>query len=148
MSNDISDAQWISFQLGGETYLLPIDDVREVTPYSPPNPVPGAPAAIEGVLNIRGEVVSILSGQKILGLAPQHDCEEAKIIILENTLGVIGLCVDSIGEIITFNPSQVESNAHTSDQNLIKGTIHINNHLMILFDLNDYCTNLIAHTQS
>ncbi|WNO11685.1 chemotaxis protein CheW [Teredinibacter sp. KSP-S5-2] len=148
MSNEITDTQWISFQLGGETYLLPIDDVREVTPYSPPNPVPGAPTAIEGVLNIRGEVVSILSGQRIMGLKQQQSSENAKIIILENTLGIIGLCVDSIGEIVTFEPSQIETNTHTSDQNLIKGTIHLNDHLMILFDLNDYCSNLITHTQS
>lgn len=84
MSEQLHTQQWLCFQLGSETYAQRVGQVQEIRDYISPVPIPGAPDCVEGVLNVRGEIVTIVSGQSMLALPDAHSC--AHIIVLETEM--------------------------------------------------------------
>lgn len=137
--------QWISFTLGSETYAHAIDSVREIIQYVPPVPVPGSPREVEGVLNVRGDVVPILCGHALLNLPDEAVNNDGwRVIILETPSGLLGLRVDAVREIVTFSEEAVDTNMLTAPASpiakgvLIKGTYHHLQELLIPIDLSGY----------
>lgn len=133
----MTDNQWISFSVEGEVYAHAIKAIKEIIPYSDPAPVPGAAEHIEGILNVRGTIVSILSARMLFNLNPQTDRINAKIIILEKDNAVVGISVDSVGEIINFAPNEAEWTNTTGEESLIKGTLQQEGQLYILANFMD-----------
>jgi len=124
--------QWVSFCLGEEVFAYQISEVKEIIPYQEPVPVPGAPENVQGVLNVRGEIVPVVSTAKMVGAA-QGEAE--RIIILESHEGPLGMSVDSVGEIISVDPDAIDYEAGKTET--IKGTVLHNEHLVILMDFLD-----------
>lgn len=134
MNNALTKEQWISFYLNGETYVQPIAVLREIVPYRKASPVPGAPQEVEGVVNIRGEVMSVISGRHLMGAPTIEDHDEAaRILIIEHDEHLLGFSVDKVAEIVGFNRDQIESNQ--SQSGLIKGTVNLPQGLYIVTDL-------------
>jgi purine-binding chemotaxis protein CheW len=92
-------ARWVCFGLGGQEYGLPILQVREVLRPVPVEPVPGAPAIVPGVINLRGQVVSLIDLRRYLGLPPAVETAETRIVVVAYDGEVFGLLVDRIGEV-------------------------------------------------
>lgn len=65
----------MSFSLGSEIFACNIKKIQEVIPYQEPTPAPGSPIEVEGILNVRGDIVPIISGEKISGI---HSSEVKK----------------------------------------------------------------------
>ena len=87
----------VRVRAGGEHYALPVEGVREITRRDPITPVPGAPAAVLGVWNLRGDVVAAIDLAAMLGLAP-GDCE-GRIVVVEEGLLHAGLAVEEVLEV-------------------------------------------------
>lgn len=137
--------QWISFEVGSETYVHSIDKVKEIIPYIAPVPVPGSPCFAEGILKVRGNVVTVLSSRSLLGLDQEGGPEEGRIMILEVGGEQLGLSVDSVGDIITFQSDQAEWGDQAGQYPLIKGTFHLDGQLYILADFSncfDICSEI------
>lgn len=134
MSND----QWISFKVKSEIYAHSVDKVKEIIPYTPPTPVPGSPQGIEGILNVRGNVVTILSGHSLFELEEPKAQEQRRIIILELGVDQVGVSVDAVNDIITFKPEDAQWIDQNSVHQLIKGTLHLGDQLCILIDFASY----------
>lgn len=126
--------QWISFQVGAETYVHPIDNVKEIIPYDSPVPVPGAPSFTEGILNVRGNVITVLSGRTLFAQQPDPTAEAWRIVILERGTEQIGISVDAVGSIIHFQPDEAEWDTRDSQSELIKGTLQQGKDFYILTD--------------
>jgi purine-binding chemotaxis protein CheW len=132
--------QVVTFELFGEVFGLPILDVREVIRMSPITPVPQAPAFVEGVINLRGQILPIVDLRKRFGLAPQERTDDTCIIVVELGNGVsIGLIVDAVREVeylpadsITPPPSLV---AGSIGAEYIKGISNHQDKMMIHIDL-------------
>ncbi|MEJ2418057.1 MAG: chemotaxis protein CheW [Exilibacterium sp.] len=138
--------QWVSFTLGDEKYVLPVHAVREIMPYLKPTPVPGAPLEAEGVLNVRGEVITVLSGYKLLGLPPTTlGPDERRIIILEASDELLGVSVDGVEEIVKFHHSQIEPSEQSINREFIKGTVYHQENLFILVDFIKYSEKIAQH---
>ena len=134
MTDQVSEQHyWISFQLDNEHYIHTIDDVREVIPYQTPMEVPGAKGSVEGILHVRGEVITVFSGRKTLGLAEATATDQWKIIIFETSKECIGVSVDNVGEIVNISPELVSSE-QGAEQSLIKGTVQHDQKLLIATD--------------
>jgi len=116
-------------------YVHPVDSIREIINYESPIPVPGADREVEGILNVRGEVITVLSGQVLLELDDAPPDKEGNIIILDTTAGQIGLSVNAVDEIITLEPRQIDTGQESAASNLIKGTVRHDDGLFILIDL-------------
>lgn len=128
--------QWISFSLGTETYAHAIDSVREIVQYTPPVPVPGAPREVEGVLNVRGEVVPVPCGRALLNPPDEEVRDDGwRTVILETPSGLLGLRVDAVREIVAFSEAAIEADTQAAFASppgkgrLIKGSdYHLNYH--------------------
>ncbi len=62
--------QWVTFQLEEETYGINVMQVREVLRYTEIAPVPGAPDYVIGIINLRGNVVTVIDTRARFGLVP------------------------------------------------------------------------------
>lgn len=140
MTNEEIDTRWVSFSLGDETFACNIKKIQEVIPYQEPIPVPGAPSEIEGVLNVRGEIIPVVSGQQIAcntsSATPSEstDEESGSIIILESELGHIGMTIDAVNEIIQVSPQAIQY--EETKNSCISGSVLHQENLIILLDVN------------
>jgi len=89
-------------------YAVNIDGVREVRRIKEVIPVPGALSFIEGVVSLRGKVVPIINLRKKLGLPTQENKTFHRVLITEVHKHIIGLAIDSVIGVITFDPANIE----------------------------------------
>jgi purine-binding chemotaxis protein CheW len=139
MSEQLNNQQWLCFQIEDETYAQPVRKVREILDFLAPVPVPGAAGCVEGVLNIRGDIVTIVSARRLLGL-DEVESDAEHIIVLETDSGLIGLCVDEVEKISLFNEQEMVANDKSSADSPVRGTVHHNGKLLILTDF-ERCIN-------
>lgn len=135
MSEYSSEKQWISFNIGKETYALPVMMVREVVEYEEPVPVPGAPVEVEGVLNHRGEVISVVSGHRLLNERNKEPGRLWRIMVMETTEGLLGMSVDLVREIILINPDEIHHESSKDSADCVLGTVRCDEDLVILMDV-------------
>ncbi|WP_198263509.1 chemotaxis protein CheW [sulfur-oxidizing endosymbiont of Gigantopelta aegis] len=100
--------QWVTFMLEGEKYGINVMQVREVLRDIEIAPVPGAPSYVLGIINLRGNVVTVIDTRSRFGLSTREANEESRIIIIENNEQTLGLLVDSIAEVADILKSQIE----------------------------------------
>ena len=83
--------------MGAESYALPIGNVREIALLGDVAPLPGAPAAVLGVLNLHGRVLPVIELASLLGV-PHHD-RPLRIVIAEDGGRLAGLAVHSVTDV-------------------------------------------------
>jgi len=94
-----SHRQYVLFRLCDEEYGLPIVSVRSIIRYEAPTPVPRAPEGIEGVFNLRGQVLPLIDlGRRLRG-EPITPTPASRIIVADCGLGAVGLSVDLVHEV-------------------------------------------------
>jgi purine-binding chemotaxis protein CheW len=131
-------ARWVTFCLEGETYGVNVMHVREVLRLVDITPVPGAPTYILGIINLRGNVVTVIDARKRFGLPPHEPTEASRILVLEADSEVVGFLVDNISEVSDIQPDDIEAAPHLSKEqasNYIIGIANGENDLVILVDL-------------
>lgn len=106
--DDDQMTQWVTFMLEGEKYGINVIQVREVLRNIEIAPVPGAPPYVLGIINLRGNVVTVVDTRARFGLTPLDVHEESRIVIIETMDQTVGLLVDSIAEVADILQSQIE----------------------------------------
>nr|AGS53487.1 positive regulator of CheA protein activity (CheW) [uncultured bacterium contig00038] len=89
----------IVFKLGREVYALELQEVREIIMVGLVTPVPRAPAFIQGVLNLRGEIIPVIDLRMRFGLEPQEKTALSRIVVTPISGVFTGLIVDSVDEV-------------------------------------------------
>lgn len=132
--------QLVSFEIGVEEYAIPILAVQEINRMMPITRVPHAPAAVEGVINLRGRIIPVIDMRKRFGLDPSADEGEARIIVVEvgQEGRVIGFTVDRVHEVLRLDgaivdPAPTAGSAVNAD--FIRGVGKLDDRLLILLDL-------------
>lgn len=138
---DVNDEilQWVTFHLGDETYGINVMQVQEVLRYSEIAPVPGAPAYVLGIINLRGNVVTVIDTRTRFGLNSAEVTDNSRIVIIEAEKQVIGILVDSVAEVVYLRSSEIDSapNIGTEESaKFIQGVSNRDGELLILVDLN------------
>lgn len=107
-----SGGKYMCFQLREEVYGLPILEVREIIGVIPIVPVPRAPPAVRGVINLRGKVIPVLDLRLRFGMEPGTITDQSVIIVLHYAMEgqdrTMGLLVDQVLEVVPVEPDQVE----------------------------------------
>ncbi len=98
----------VVFHLAAETYALRLHEVREIIMVGNITPVPRAPAFIEGVLNLRGEVMPVIDLRDRFGLPRQPVTNVSRIIITPIGGVGTGLIVDAVDEVKSIDPKRLE----------------------------------------
>ena len=136
--------QWVTFRLDGETYGINVMQVQEVLRYSEIAPVPGAPSYVLGIINLRGNVVTVIDTRHRFGLANGEVTDNTRVVIIETDNHVIGIMVDSVAEVVYLKQSEIETAPNVGNDEsarFIQGVCHKNDELLILIDLNKLLTN-------
>jgi purine-binding chemotaxis protein CheW len=135
ISNDLNDAKkksssqrrvCIAFQLD-RGFTLPIQQIREIINYSEDTiKPPGLPTHIRGVLNLRGQAVTLVDLRALYGLTPFTDFSQVKVLIVERNQEKFGLLVDSVEDIISFFDEQrldLPKSLLGGDQDTVQGDV-------------------------
>lgn len=143
MSSNDPIVQWVTFRLADEAYGINVMQVQEVLRYTEIAPVPGAPSYVLGIINLRGNVVTVMDTRQRFGLATVSTTEHSRIVIIEVDKHVIGMLVDSVAEVVYIRESEIEQapNVGNEENNrFIQGVCYKNNILLILVELNKILT--------
>jgi purine-binding chemotaxis protein CheW len=131
------EIEMLSFRLGSEEYVLPVDDVQEVLKSRELTTVPNSPPHVLGVTSIRGTVLPVLDLGKRLGLPPATRDDKARIIIICPDDEDAGILVDGVTGVVRISPDTVRPAPETIEQGaeFLKGIARKNDRLYILLDL-------------
>jgi purine-binding chemotaxis protein CheW len=136
--------QWVTFRLDNETYGINVMQVQEVLRYTEIAPVPGAPHYVLGIINLRGNVVTVIDTRNRFGLPSTDITDNTRIVIIEADKHVVGILVDAVAEVVYLRQSEVETAPNVGNDEsskFIQGVCHKNNELLILVDLDKLLTD-------
>ena len=135
---DESVLQCVTFRLEDEIYGIDVMKVQEVLKLTDIAPVPGAPDYVLGIINLRGNVVTVIDTRKRLNLSPREPDDATRIVIIEVEGQVVGMLVDSVAEVVDLRASEVESAPNVGNDEsskYIQGVASLEGELLILVDL-------------
>jgi purine-binding chemotaxis protein CheW len=98
----------VGFKIGRESYGVPITSLHEIVRVPEITAVPDAPEYMEGVINLRGKIVSVLDLRKRLGEAQVVASKRNRILVVEHNGRLSGLIVDSASEVLKIPGADVE----------------------------------------
>lgn len=139
-----SDLQMVAFMLESEEFAVDIHKVKEVIKMPQVTPLPRAADFIEGVINLRGEVIPVVCLRKRFQLPVGERDDQTRVIIVEIQGNNVGLIVDSVTEVLRFPTSEVQPPPSTiagTRTDLIKGVGKIDERLLIILDLERILTS-------
>jgi len=136
--------QLVVFTIGDEEFGVDISQVREIVRLVQITYLPKAPVFIEGVVNLRGQVLAVIDLSKRLGVSSKQRGETTRIIVVEVGENTVGMIVDSVSEVLRLSSENVEDVPSLVDtevpEHYIKGVGKLQDRLLVLLDLNKILT--------
>ena len=111
--------------------------VQEVLRYQETTPVPSAPDVIEGLINLRGEIVTAIDLRQRLGLRPRPDDRRPMNVVVRSEDSAVSLQVDEIADVLQVNESDFEQPPETLEgtaRELISGAYKLEDRLLLILD--------------
>ncbi|BCS54908.1 chemotaxis protein CheW [Geobacter sp. SVR] len=131
--------QLVSFNLDQEEYGVDVLKVREIIRMPTVTRVPNTPSYVEGVINLRGKVIPIISMRKKFGLFEVENDKQTRIMVMDVDGELMGFIVDAVSEVIRISGSEIQPSpavvATGIDQECIAGVINQAERLLVLLDL-------------
>jgi purine-binding chemotaxis protein CheW len=103
--------QYITFRTGGKTYAIDISCVKEINRLSAVTRVPRAEDFVDGVINLRGAIIPVISIRRKLNYDTLYTGKRVKLIIVEFEQAQVGLIVDEIAEVVKIEADNIETGA-------------------------------------
>lgn len=135
--------QLVSFKLGDEEFGVDILKVQEINRLMEITQVPESPPFIEGVVNLRGNVIPVVSLRTKFHLPKREDDKDSRIIVLEVNGNTIGFTVDAVEEVLRIPTNTIEPAPElvgNVQKKYISGIAKLENRLLIFLDLNKVLT--------
>lgn len=133
------DLHLVGFRIGEETFGVPIAIVHEIVRVPEITAVPEAPDCVEGVINLRGKIISVVDLRKRFGEKAIRPSKKNRILVAEVESKRVGLIVDSASEVLKIAPDEIEAPPNVFEEgelNYVTGVGKLNGRLIILIDLN------------
>jgi purine-binding chemotaxis protein CheW len=128
----------VGFQIGRETYGVPITSLHEIVRVPEITAVPDAPDYMEGVINLRGKIVSVIDLRKRFGATKVTAARRNRILVIEHNGKLAGLIVDSASEVLKIPAGDVEDSLASFQEgglNCVTGLGKWRGRLIILLDM-------------
>jgi purine-binding chemotaxis protein CheW len=125
--------------VGRETYGVPITSLHEIVRVPEITVVPDAPVYLEGVINLRGRIVSVMDLRKRFGEKQVALNKQNRILVVEHSGKLAGLIVDSASEVLKIPAADVEPPPSVFQEgglNCVSGLGKVNGRLVVLLDMN------------
>lgn len=132
--------QVVIFKLNDEQFAVEtakvqgINDIMEITK------VPKAPSHIKGLINLRGNVISLLDINLLLDVEKTEE-EQSNIIILQIDEELVGITVDQVAEVLDIEEDQIEKVDDDKKRGYIKGVINFKDRIVTLIDISKLLSN-------
>lgn len=143
------EIQLVVFRIGEEEFGVEINQVREIVKLVTITRMPKAPKFIEGVVNLRGQIITVIDLAKRLDLPSKGRTETSRIMVVEVDDNTVGMIVDSVSEVLRLSnediedtPSLIETEVH---EKYLRGVGKIGDRLLILLDLNEVLSSEEIH---
>jgi purine-binding chemotaxis protein CheW len=128
----------VGFQVGRETYGVPITSLHEIVRVPDITAVPDAPDYLEGVINLRGKIVSVMDLRKRFGEKQASLKKQNRILVVEHGGRLAGLIVDSASEVLKIPADAVEPPPAVFQEgglNCVTGLGKVGGRLVVLLDM-------------
>jgi purine-binding chemotaxis protein CheW len=128
----------VGFQVGRETYGVPITSLHEIVRVPEITAVPDAPDYLEGVINLRGKIVSVMDLRKRFGEKQAAVRKNNRILVVEHAGRLAGLIVDSASEVLKIPADAVEAPPAVFQEgglNCVTGLGKVSGRLIVLLDM-------------
>ena len=132
------DLHIVGFRIGKETFGVPIALVHEIVRVPEITAVPDAPACVEGVINLRGRIISVVDLRKRFGEKEIARGKKNRILVAEVEGKLVGLVVDSASEVLKIPATEIDKPPQVYEENelnYVTGVGKLNGRLIILVDL-------------
>ncbi|MDP2560148.1 chemotaxis protein CheW [Psychrobium sp. 1_MG-2023] len=140
----VESKQFLSFILAGDEYATDILKVQEIRDWTSTTLVPNSPTYIEGVLNLRGEIIPIINLRTRFGLPDLPDKKNRIVIVLnivsDQKRRLMGLLVDAFSETYDIPLEKIKSapnNISVIDDDFISGLTTVDEKMVILLDVDE-----------
>ena len=138
-AEEVEQDQYLVFNVKSQEFGFQTIRVQEISTVLDTTAVPNAPPYIEGIVNLRGQLASVINFRKKLGFNPKENDEDTRIVILEMGGYPIGVLVDSVQEVIKIPDDKVrklpESTSTSKSEEFMTGVGMLENRLIILLDV-------------
>ena len=140
-----NDVQLVQFKLGGEFFGVKVEQVREIVKFSSVTHVPKMPAFIDGVMNLRGQITTIIDLRRRLDISDNGGrTPESRIIVAEIGSSQVGIIVDSVRDVIRVSSEKISlpHDVITSrvDTQFLTGICRLKEDLMMILELGNIVT--------
>jgi purine-binding chemotaxis protein CheW len=132
--------QLVSFMLSDEEYGVEVLKVREIIRMPTITKMPNVPQHVEGIINLRGKVIPIISMRRRFGLMENENDSQTRIIIMDVCGSLTGFIVDAVSEVIRIHSSEIQpppTMALSSgvSQEFITGVYNHAERLLVIMDI-------------
>jgi purine-binding chemotaxis protein CheW len=128
----------VGFTLGGQEYVVDILKVKEIKLMMPITRVPKAPVYLQGVANLRGDIIPVIDLRKKLKLPPEKATEETRIMVIELESRLLGIIVDSVTENYDLRARDISpppAAISSIEAAFVRGVAKIGERLLIFLDI-------------
>ncbi|MCL4516272.1 MAG: chemotaxis protein CheW [Firmicutes bacterium] len=135
--------QFIAFRLGGCDCGINIGQIREINRLVEISKMPGTPSFIEGVINLRGEVIPVLDLLKLFEMGESVTTPDSRILVAEVNGKTIGCIVDSVNEVLRVNRIEELPDLllQTGDHRFVTEVAKLGDRLILILDLDKILAN-------
>jgi purine-binding chemotaxis protein CheW len=129
---------WVTFEVAGELFALPVDCVEEVLRVAGITRLPYAPSAVRGITHRRGRVLTVMDLRVRLGLEPAVLTPQSRICVVSSRGVSIGLLVDGARQVVRLLPSghqEPPADVMTERSQFVTGIHSLEESLVILLDI-------------
>ena len=132
-----SDRQFATFFVDNLLFGVEVLRVQEVLRYQEMTPVPRAAEVIEGLINLRGQIVTAIDVRRRLGLKPRESERTPMNMVVRSDDGAVSLLVDEIGDVLDVDDSAFEpvpENVSAGIRELTTGVYKLKDRLLLILD--------------
>jgi purine-binding chemotaxis protein CheW len=132
------ELQIVGFRVGRETFGVPISLVHEIVRVPDITAVPEAPDYVEGVINLRGRIISVIDLRKRFGEREISSNKKNRILVVEVENRMFGLIVDTASEVLKVPEAEIDLPPNIFEEgelNYVTGVGKLRGRLIIMIDL-------------
>jgi purine-binding chemotaxis protein CheW len=129
----VETLQFVAFRIGTQQFAVEIHRVSEVITYCEITPIPGAPAFVEGMIDLRGQLLPVLDMRKRLGVTEIQNTMQTRILILRVNRQKMGLIVDEADQVYTIPVEKIQPAPDGADY--VLAVAKHQNDLVVILDL-------------
>ncbi|MDA8335344.1 MAG: chemotaxis protein CheW [Peptococcaceae bacterium] len=131
------EGQLVIFELGEQRYALPILETQEIMRMVNITRIPNTSYFVEGVINLRGNVIPVINLNSRLGLEKKAYDQDTRIIVVDRDGQKVGMIVDLVQEVGRYTADEMDTGAVAGENvDILSGVVKKENQLWLLLNLN------------